>query len=134
MVPGTGAVPVVHGLFPSELAVGPGVMVTEQLAPAAKTAPQVVLKVVPMGKASGSKTRFSAWALPVFVTVITLGNPDVGVPLIPYSVNPETLSARSDTLNERVVGSATQFTATFVTLPAATVPDPSVIEHTCPAG
>jgi hypothetical protein len=42
IVPATGAVPVVHGFVPSDVAVLPGVIVMVQLLPAANIGPQLV--------------------------------------------------------------------------------------------
>lgn len=60
IVLGTGDVPVVHGLVPSEEAVLPGVIVIEQLLPAVNIGPQVVKYIVPLGKVGAVIRRFSA--------------------------------------------------------------------------
>lgn len=70
----------------------------------------------------------------MFVTVIILARPELGVPLTPYSVRPVTLSARAEVLTERVVVSVTQFTEIFVTALEPIVPDPFVTVHVCVAG
>ena len=86
MASGTGAVPAVHGLMPSDVAVFPGVIVIVQELAGAKIAPHVVLVEVPEGKEGALTATLPAGELPVFVTVITLGSPELGVPLNPYSV------------------------------------------------
>lgn len=122
IVPGAGAVPVVHGLVPSEVAVLPGVIVIEQLLPADNIGPQVVEYVVPLGKLGEVTSRFSAGWLPVLVTVMILATPELGVPLIPYSVSPVTLRANVLTLLVRVVVLVVHTTPMFEIFAVATVP------------
>lgn len=129
-----GAVPVVQGLVPSDVAVFPGTMVIVQLLPAASVEPQLVKDVVPLGQVGGEKKRFTAGAVPVLVTVMTLGTPELGVPLTPYSVSPVTLSAKLLTLDESVVVFVVHARPMFVTFALPTAPEPLLTEHVWPAG
>lgn len=62
----------------------------------------------------------------MFVTVISLSRPELGVPLTPYSVSPVTLRARVLTLLVRVVVLVAHTTLIFDTFAFPTVPDPFV--------
>ncbi len=66
--------------------------------------------------------------------VIIRATPDAGVPPIPYSVSPVTLSAKSLTLVANVVVFVMQLTLTFVTFAPAMVPLPLVTVQVCVAG
>jgi len=65
--------------------------------------------------------------VPVLVTVIIRGKPELGVPLTPYSVRPVTLRARALTLVESVVAFVEQVTVMLVMFAEPTVPLPFVI-------
>jgi hypothetical protein len=105
-----------------------------QLLEAARVAPHVVEEVVPDGKVGKLTLRFCAVLDPTLVIVITLGNPELGVPLTPDSVIPVTLKASRLRLAERVVELSTQVTLTLVMFEKPAVPEPLVTIQVCVAG
>lgn len=60
---------------------------------------------------------------------MSLAKPELGVPLMPYSVSPVTLRTRVLTLLVRVVALVAHTTLIFDTFAFPTVPEPLVTKH-----
>lgn len=104
---GVGAVPDPQ----SEVAADPGVIVIVHESDAARVAPQVVARVVPLGSAPlGLTTTFVAAIDPAFVTVICRGVPVSDV----FKVVSSTDKAREDRLSDRVACANVTWTVSLV--------------------